>query len=102
MQSPACSVSTALFPEPFVPVTTTSEFFQDFTSMRPLPTLRITTTGRPLTVKCFSTRCGGALAAIHGDSSTPAPLTGRIALLLHTVDSFISVQAPPAIHHRGQ
>ena len=51
MRSPTCSDSMETFPGTMVLVTTTSEFFQDFTSIRPLTILLIMTIGWSLTVK---------------------------------------------------
>src|SRR5450755_832697 len=102
MRSPAFSVSRVTFEEACVPATITSEFFEDFTSMRPSPILWMQTTGWPLTGKCFSKCCvapeAGAIVTVH--KNAPALNTGRIFRLF--VCAFMSVYAPPAIHHRGQ
>src|SRR5438105_7669103 len=84
--------------------TTTSGFFQDFTSMRPLATFWIITTGRPLTAKCFSIFWPAANDA-SGIRSSPAARVGRKAeaTVLGTARlTIILVHAPAAFHHSGQ
>src|SRR5712664_2158577 len=96
-RSSACSVSMPILLEACVAETTTSEFFEDFTSMRPLPTFWSTTTGCPFTAKCFSKCWGSACAKEKGRRS--APSTGRIPLPI--VFELMLVTTPPAFHHDG-
>src|ERR1700736_2853096 len=100
MRSPGFSVSRVTFDDASVPATTTSEFFVDFTSMRPLPMLWMQTTGCPFTGKCFSKCCVAPIAGPAPQQNTPTPTSGR--MLRPIVRAFISVYAPPAFHHRGQ
>src|SRR5215470_15449452 len=62
------------------------------------------TTGRPLTVKCFSSFCPAPNATV-GKNKTPAPSTGSTARF-HFVEQIVAgtmlVNAPSAIEHRGQ
>src|SRR6266550_1367361 len=76
MRSPACSISKPILSEVWLARTSTSLFFQDFTSMRPLATLWITTTGRLLTAKCFSRCCAAAAAGRLEHRKAAAPSTG--------------------------
>src|SRR5882762_2779690 len=119
MRSPACSMSKPILSEAWLATTSTSAFFQDFTSIRPLATLWITTTGRVWTAKCFSICWLAAPAAVKPEQrktaapnseSTPGLTSRRSAGKLksgHEAVIFIFpvpmlVDAPFAIHHRGQ
>src|SRR6266849_1743605 len=118
MRSPACSMSKPILSEVWLATTSTSLVFQDFTSIRPLATLWITTTGRALTVKCFS-RCWPAAAAGRPEQrKVAAASTGRIPRFRSgrraarprsdreaanpIIPIPMLVDAPFAIHHRGQ
>src|SRR5690242_14455182 len=98
-RSSACSVSIPILLDACVAETITSEFFDDFTSMRPLATFWSTMTGRPLMAKCLSKCCGAACAKAEGQRSTAAPSTGRFPR--PTVLRLMLVSAPPAFHHHG-
>src|SRR4029077_1752663 len=99
MRSSACSVSIPILLETCVAETITSEFLEDFTSMRPLATFCSTMTGRPFTAKCLSKCCGAACTKAQGKRSTPAPSAGSIRR--PTVFRLMLVSAPPAFHHHG-
>src|SRR5215467_11141202 len=104
MRSSACSISTPILFEALEAETTTSGFFQDFTSMRPSATFWIMTTGWPFTVKCFSIFSAAAGAA-KGSRNRPAPTSsvksGRTDLRNLGL-RLILVHAPAALHHCGQ
>src|SRR5215470_7444829 len=62
------------------------------------------TTGRPFTVKCFSSFWPAPNAAA-GSRNIPAPITGsrvRFNFEKQTVAGHMLVNAPSAIEHRGQ
>src|SRR5215475_997335 len=104
MRSSACSISTPILLDEPEAETTTSEFFHDFTSMRPSATFWIITTGWPFTVKRFSIFSAAAGEA-KGSRNMPAPTsgmkTGRTDLRNAGL-RLILVHAPAALHHRGQ
>src|SRR5256885_463149 len=111
MRSPACSMSKPILSDVWLATTSTSLFFQDFTSMRPLATLWITTTGRVLTAKCLSTCWLAAACAgeIPEQKKAAAPSTGSMPRFISEsrADRLIIpipmlVDTPSAIHHRGQ
>src|SRR5437879_7936360 len=86
MRSPACSMSKPILSDVWLATTSTSLFFQDFTSMRPLATLWITTTGRVLTAKCLST-CwlAAACAGVNPEQKkATAPSTDSMRSEEHT------------------
>src|SRR5437899_12953999 len=99
MRSSACSATMAILFEACVAATTTSGFFEDLTSMRPLATFCRMTTGRPFTVKCRSKCCGLACAKQGGKRSTAAPSDGRTTRPM--VFHLMLVCAPLALHHHG-
>src|SRR5215831_16301698 len=104
MRSSACSISTPILLEEPEAETTTSEFFEDFTSMRPSATFWIITTGWPFTVKRFSIFSAVAGEA-RGSRNTPAPTSGRKTARTDLQNAglrLILVHAPAALHHRGQ
>src|SRR5215813_13322539 len=104
MRSSACSISTPILLDEPEAETTTSEFFQDFTSMRPSATFWIITTGWPFTVKCFSIFSAVAGEA-RGSRNMPAPTSGRKTGRTDLQNAglrLILVHAPAALHHRGQ
>src|SRR5713226_3096536 len=98
-RSSACSASIPILFDACVAEMITSEFFEDFTSMRPLATFWSTMTGRPFIAKCLSKCCGAACAKAEGQRSTAAPSTGRIPRPM--VFRLMLVSAPPAFHHHG-
>src|SRR4030095_4657695 len=104
IRSSACSISSPILFEGCEAETTTSGFFQDFTSMRPLAMFWIMTTGRPLTRKCLSTFWPAATEA-SGIRNNPAPSTGasvKVRFLRTARLRVILVYAPASFHHGGQ
>src|SRR5690349_13779164 len=99
MRSSACSATIPILLEACVAATTTSEFFEDLTSMRPFATFCRMTTGRPFTVKCRSKCCGLAWAKQDGKRSTVAPSDGKTRKPM--VFQLMLVSAPVAFHHHG-
>src|SRR4030095_16700445 len=104
MRSSACSISTPILLDEPAAETTISEFFQDFTSMRPSATFGLIPIARPLTVKCFSIFSAAAGEA-KGSRNMPAPSsgvkTGRTDLRNAGLRLILG-PAPAAFHHCGQ
>src|SRR5208283_2234482 len=101
MRSPTCSISTLTLPGAEVLLTTTSEFFQDFTSMRPFTMFCRTTKGWSFTVKCRSW-CSGLAPQTGAAAQTNRPTPKAENAICRIPCGCILVLAPSAIHHSGQ
>src|ERR1700730_8139005 len=95
--SSTCSATMLILLEACVAATTTSGFFEDLTSMRPLATFWRMTTGRPFTAKCLSKRWGAACTKEEGKRSNQKPIAGKIRRPI--VFKLMLVSTPPALHH---